>query len=133
MSSDTIFARIFRPFSTQLHSTFLTPLFSFMLIFDMLSPLCLSRSQTDDKNTFNWYYWSLNNSSTGLPTSRNSPVVVPPHLDPVLEPPPPPLNTPTTQSSRLPRHGAQVGVCPPHEGSWLSKGSLLLPQQDRPN
>ena len=51
VSSDTIFARIFRLFLTQLHFTFLTPPFSLMLIFVMLIPLMLSCSRTDDKNT----------------------------------------------------------------------------------
>ena len=50
LSSDTIFARIFRPFSTQLHFTFLNPPFSLMSIFVMFIPLCLSCSRTDDKN-----------------------------------------------------------------------------------
>ena len=100
------FARIFCPFSIQLHSTFLTPPFSLMLILVMLFPLCLSRSQTDNKNKFDWYNRTPNNSSTGLLTFQNSPVVVPPHPDPALEPLLPPLNTPTTQSSRLPGHGA---------------------------
>ena len=82
---------------------------------------------------FDWYDQTPNNSSTGLPTFRNSPVVVPLHTDPVLEPPLPPLNAPTTQSSGLPRHRARVGVRPPHEGFWLLTGSSLLPQQDQPD
>ena len=37
---------------------------------------------------FDWYDQTPNNSSTGLPTFQNSPVVVPLHPDPALEPPP---------------------------------------------
>ena len=85
------------------------------------------------RTQFDWYYWSPNNSSTELLTFWNSPVVVPLHLDPVLEPPPLPPNTPTTQSSRLPRHRAWVGVHPPHKDFWSWKGSSLLPQQDCPD
>ena len=108
-----------------------------------LSPLCLSllcsspyvfhAHEQTTRTQFDWNYWSLNNLSTGLPAFQNSPVVVPLHPDPALEPPPLPPNAPTTQSSGLPRHGAQVGVRPLHEGFWSSKGSSLLPQQDRPN
>ena len=108
-----------------------------------LSPLCLSllcsflyafhAHEQTTRTRFDWYYWSPNNSSTGLPTSRNSPVVVPPPPDPVLEPPPPQPNAPTTQSSGLPGHGARVGVRPPHEDLGLSQGSSLVPQQDRPD
>ena len=133
VSSDTIFTLIFGPLLIQLHSTFLNPPFSLMLIFAMFFLLCLSHSRTDNKNTIQLVQLSLNNSSTGLPTFRNSPVVVPPQPDPVLEPPPLPPNAPTTQSSRLPGHGAQVGVCPPHEDPWLLQGSSLVPQQDHPN
>ena len=133
LSSDTIFAHIFCPFSIQLHYTFLIPPFSFMLTFVMFSPYALSCSRTDNKNTIQLYNSSPNNSSTGLLTSRNSPVVVPPQPDPVLEPPLPPPNTPTTQSSRLPGHGAQVGVRPPHEDFRSLKGSSLLLQQDCPD
>ena len=46
------FCLYFRPFSTQLHFTFLIPPFPLMLIFVMIIPLCLSRSRTDDKNVF---------------------------------------------------------------------------------
>ena len=77
-----------------------------------VSSLCLSLlgsffyvSHTHKQMTrtqFDWYNRSPNTSSTGLPTSWNSPVVVPPQPDPVLEPPLPPPNTPTTQSSGLP-------------------------------
>ena len=52
------------------------------------------------------YHQTPNNSSTGLPTFRNSPVVIPPHLDPALEPPLLPPSAPTIQSSGLPGHGA---------------------------
>ena len=93
-----------------------------------LSPLCLSllclpsyAFHTHEQMTrtrFDWYYWTPNNSSTGLPTSQNSPVVVPSHPDPALEPPLLPPNAPTTQSSGLPEHGARVGVRPPHKDSW---------------
>ena len=75
VSSDAIFAFVFGPFSIQLHFTFLIPPFSIMLIFLCLSSYASSHSQTNNKNTFNWYYWSLNNLSTGLLTSQNSPVV----------------------------------------------------------
>ena len=54
MSSDTIFACIFRPFSTQLHFTFLTLYLSPLCLFSScLFPyaLMLSRSRTDNKNT----------------------------------------------------------------------------------
>ena len=81
-----------------------------------LSPLCLSLLRSSPyvfhaheqttRTQFDWYNWTPNNLSTGLPTFRNSPVVVPHHPDPVLEPPQPPLNAPTTQSSGLPGHGA---------------------------
>ena len=133
VSSDAIFARIFCPFSTQLHSTFLTPPFSLMPIFDMFIPLCFHAHEQTTRTQFDWYHQTPNNSSTGLPTSQNSPVVVPPHPDPAQEPPQPPPNAPTTQSSRLPGHGARVGVRPPHEGFWSLTGSLLLLQQDRPD
>ena len=48
------FGSYFRPFSTQLHTTFLTPPFSFMLtpiMFIPLCPLCFSHSRTINKNT----------------------------------------------------------------------------------
>ena len=68
MSSDAIFACIFRPFSTQLHFTFLTPPFSFMLTFVMFVFLCLSRLRTGGKNTIRLVlpdteqlvYWTTN-------------------------------------------------------------------------
>ena len=82
MSSDAIFAHVFCPFSTQLHFTFSTHLFSFMLIFVMFIPLCFHAHEQTTRTRFNWYYWSPNNSSTELPTSQNSPVVIPLHLDP---------------------------------------------------
>ena len=49
LSSDTTFARIFHPFSTQLHITFLTPPFSLMLILVNTYPLMPSHSQTNNK------------------------------------------------------------------------------------
>ena len=113
-----LLAFFFCPFSTQLYFTFLTPPFSLMLILVMLFPLCLHAHERTTRTRFDWYYRTPNNLSTGLPTSQNSPVVVPPHPDPALEPPLPPPNTPTTQSSRLPGHGAQVGVHPSCERSW---------------
>ena len=45
------FCSYFRPFSTQLHFTFITPPFSLILILTMFIPLCLSCSRTNDKNT----------------------------------------------------------------------------------
>ena len=105
LSLDTIFARIFQPFSTQLHFTFLTPSFSLMLIPVMFMFYADHAHEQMTRTQFDWYDRTPNDSSTGLPTSRNSPVVVP-HLDPALEPLPPPPNAPTTQSSRLPGHRA---------------------------
>ena len=133
MSSDTIFACIFCPFSTQLHFTFLTPPFSLCLSLLCFSFYAFTLTNKTTRTQFDWYNWSPNNSSTGLLTFRNSPVVVPLHPDPAPEPPPPPLNAPTTQSSGLPGCGAQVGVRPLHEGFKSSKGSSLLPQQDQPD
>ena len=104
-----------------------------MPILVMSITLCFHTHEQMTRTQFDWYDRTLNDLSTGLPTSQNSPVVVPPHPDPALEPPQLPPNVPTTQSSRLPRHGAQAGARPPHEGSWLLTGSLLLPQQDRPD
>ena len=109
LSSDSIFACIFCPFLTQLYFTFLTPPFS---------PYAFHAHEQMTRTQFDWYYRTPNNSSTGLLTSRNSPVVVPLHLDPVLEPLLPPLNAPTTQSSGLPGHGVRAGVCLSHERSW---------------
>ena len=68
LSSDTIFALIFRPFLTQLHFTFLTPPFSLMLTPSYVHPFMFSCSRTDDKNTIQLYNWSPNNLSTGLLT-----------------------------------------------------------------
>ena len=81
LSSDTIFAPIFCPFSTQLQFTFLTPPFSPLC----LSPYAFHTHEQTTRTQFDWYYRTPNNSSTGLPTSRNSPVVVPPPLDPTQE------------------------------------------------
>ena len=121
----TLFLLIFFVhFSTQLHFTFLTPpsspLFHAILVMlFFLKPLyAFHAHEQSTRARFDWYYRTPNNSSTGLPTFRNSPVVVPPHPDPVLEPLLPPPNAPTTQSSGLPGHGAQVGVRLLHEGSW---------------
>ena len=127
------FCSYFCLFSNQLHSTFLTPPFFFMIILVMFPPLCFHAHKPMTRTQFDWYNRTPNNSSTGLPTFQNSLAEVPLHPDPVLEPPPPPPNTPTTQSSGLPGHRVRVGVCPPHEDCELSKGSLLLPQQDRPD
>ena len=72
LSLDTIFARIFCPFSTQLHFTFLTPPFSLMLIlvvFTPLCPLCYHAHKQTTRTQFDWYYRTPNNSSTGLLTS----------------------------------------------------------------
>ena len=121
LSSDTIFTRIFRPFLTQLHFTFLTP---------HLAPLCLSRlcsfflcfmpsrSQTNDKNAIRLVHRTPNDSTTGLPTFRNNPAVVPPCPNPAREPLLPPPNAPTTQSSGLPELRARAGVRPSRECSW---------------
>ena len=109
VSSDAIFARIFPSISTQLHFTFLTPPFSLMPILVIFTTLCPYAFHTHEQTTrtqFDWYYQTPNNLSTGLPTSQNSPAVAPPHPDPALEPPLPPLNAPTTQSSGLPGHRA---------------------------
>ena len=103
---DTIFCHIFHPFLTQLLFTFLTLSLPFMFIFVMSFSLCFNAHEQTTRTKLNWNYWSPNSSSTGLPTSRNSPVVAPLPLDPAWEPLPPPPNTPTTQSSGLPRHGA---------------------------
>ena len=125
-----IFLSIFDPTSLHIPYPFFSPLCLSLLCSFLL---CIHTHERTTRTQYDWYNWSPNNSSTGLPTFRNSPVVVPLHLDPVLEPPPPPPNAPTTQSSRLPEHGAQVGVCPPHEDLWLSQGSSQVLQQDRPD
>ena len=96
VSSDTIFACIFVHFWPNFTSHSLPKPFSFMLIFVMFFSLCLHSPDKQQEHKFDWYYWSPNNSSTGLLTFQNSPVVVPPHPDPALEPPLPPLNIPTT-------------------------------------
>ena len=106
----TIFLLVFFVhFSTQLHFTFLTHLspscLSLLQSFPLCS-LCLYAHKQTTRTQFDWHYQTLNNLSTGLPTFRNSPVAIPSHPDPVLEPLPPPLNAPTTQSSGLPGHGA---------------------------
>ena len=133
VSSDIIFAHIFPsifdPTSFPIpYSPF--PLYAYPCYVSFLMP---SRSRQMTRTQFDWYYWSPNNLSTGLPTSQNSPVVVSPHPDLVLEPPPPSLNAPTIQSSGLPGHGARVGVCPLHKDFWSLKGSSLLLQQDCPD
>ena len=48
VSSDTIFAHIFRPFLSQLHFTFLTPHLFFLYVYPCYA-LMPSRPQTDDK------------------------------------------------------------------------------------
>ena len=68
LSLDAIFAHISRPFLTQLHFPFLTPSLPYIYLHYVFLPM-LSRSRTDDKNTFDWYNGLLKNSSTGLPTS----------------------------------------------------------------
>ena len=68
MSSDTIFACIFCPFSTQPHFTFFTPPFSLMFILAIFLFFMLSHSRTDDKNTIQLVqpvtkqpiYWATN-------------------------------------------------------------------------
>ena len=115
------FCSIFCPFSIQLHFTFLTPhLFPLCLLYHdyPLMPLCLHAHEQMTRTRFDWYYRTPNDLTTGLPTFRNSPVVVPPHPDPAREPLLPPPNAPTTQSSGLPGHGARVGVRLLHERSW---------------
>ena len=97
-----VFLSIFNP--TPLHipySTFLP--YAYRNYVSSLMPSC---SQTNDKNTVQLVQLSPNNSSTGLLTFRNSPVEVPPHPDPALEPPPLQPNAPTIQSSGLPGHRA---------------------------
>ena len=93
-------------FLPYVHPSYVLPFYAFMLTNKRQEHIRLD-------------YGSPNNSSTGLPTFRNSPVVVPLHLDPALEPPLLPLNAPTTQSSGLPGHGVRVGVRPPHEDLGL--------------
>ena len=111
----TLFSLVFFVhFSTQLLFTLLTPPFSFMLIFAMF----IHAHEQTTRTRFDWYDRTLNNSSTGLLTFRNSPVVIPLRPDPVLEPHLPPPNAPTTQSSGLPGHGARVGVHLLPEHSW---------------
>ena len=118
LSSDTIFACIFRPFSTQLHFTFLTPHLSPSMIISLML-LCLSHTHKQTTRTqFDWYDQTPNNSTTGLPTFQNSPAVILPHPDPAREPLLPPPNAPTTQSSGLPKLRARVGVRPSREYSW---------------
>ena len=134
VSSDAIFAHIFfvhfRPNFT-LHSlphtlTFL--LHAYPVYVSLFMPFMPFHTHEQTTRTrFDWYYQTPNNSTTGLLTFRNSPAVFPPHPDPAREPPLPPPNAPTTlpppnapttQSSRLPGHGARVGVCPSCEYSW---------------
>ena len=120
------FLSIFDPTS---HTFFIIP-FPLMFIFLMfLLCLILVHEQTT-RTRFDWYYRSQ--WSTWLLTSWNSPVPPwPPN--PVLELPWPLLPVPTVQSSRLPGHGAWVGVHPPHEDlNWL-QGSLSVLQQDLPD
>ena len=114
----TYFSSIFDP--TSLHIPYPTP-FSHMLISTMLVSsmlLCLHAHEQTTRTRFDWYNQTPNYSTTGLLTFRNGPVVVLPHPDPVQELPLPPLNAPTTQSSRLPELGAQVGVRPLRKYSW---------------
>ena len=124
-----LFSSIFDPTSLHIPYPTFSPLCLPLLCFIFLCLHAHNKRQERDSIV----HQLLNNSPTGLPASQNSPVVVPLHLDPALEPPPLPPNTPTTQSSGLPRHGAQVGVRPLHKEFWLLKGSSLLPQQDRPD
>ena len=122
LSSDAIFVHIFVHFrpnftSPSLPHTFL-PYVHHCYAYPLMSSYALHAHEQTTRTQFNWYYRTPNDTTTGLPTFRNSPAVVPPHLDPVLEPLLPPPNAPTTQSSRLPRHRAQVGVHPSRECSW---------------
>ena len=74
LSSDTIFTLIFLSIFNPTSFTFSTTPFSLCLHFSCY-PLfhAYSHSQTDNKNTFNWYNWSPTTPSTWLPTSQNSP------------------------------------------------------------
>ena len=77
MSSDTIFTPIFRPFSTQLHSLSLPPIFSHMTFPSYIYPFMpWSRSRTDNKNTINWLLPVTNKSiylATNIPKQSCSP------------------------------------------------------------
>ena len=68
MSSDAIFARIFCPFLTQLHFTFLTPPLSLMLILVMFMLYAFHAHEQTTRTQFDWYYRTPNNLSTGLLT-----------------------------------------------------------------
>ena len=54
LSSDAIFARIFCPFLTQLHFTFLTPPFSLMLILVMFMFYAFHAHEQMTRTQFDW-------------------------------------------------------------------------------
>ena len=112
------FSSIFDP--TSLHIPYPTPFLPYVYLEYVHSSmlLCLHAHEQTTRTQFNWYNRTPNNSTTGLPTFRNSPVMLLPHPDPVREPLLPPPNAPTTQSSGLPKLGARVGVRPSREYSW---------------
>ena len=131
------FLSIFDPTSL----TFLTHPFPLMLIFLIFFLFYVSsHSQTDNKNVIQlvWYrstnswHWLLDHQMIYLAIDPwNNPIPLWP-LDPALELQPP-STVPIVQSSRLPGHGAQVGVCPPHKDLGWLQGSSSVPQQDLPD
>ena len=132
VSLDTIFRPLFCPFSTQLLNTF--------LIIHFLSYVYHTHEQITRTQT-NWYYTGLptleiscqtTTQSTWLLKTQNNPIPLQ-SPDPVLELPWLPSPAPIVQSSRLPGHRAQVGVCPLHEDLSWSQGSSSVPQQDLPD
>ena len=132
LSSDAIFVLIFGPFLTQLHSISLPPLSPYDYLSYVFPPLCLIHAHEQTTRTHLIVQLVTKTQSTWLPTFWNSPVPLRPP-DPVLELPWLPSLVPTVQSSRLPGHGAQVGVCPLHKDLGWSQGSSSVPQQDLPD